>query len=46
MVLAMVVQFNWEIEQMDVKTTFLHGELDETIYMRQPEGYEEGRQGI
>ena len=45
MVLAMVVQFNWEIEQIDVKIVFLHGELDETIHMRQPEGYEEGRQG-
>ena len=28
MVLAMVVQFNWELEQMDVKTAFLHGEFD------------------
>ena len=24
---------------MDVKTTFLHGELKETIYMVQPEGF-------
>ena len=39
-VLALVVPFNWELEQMDVKTTFLHGELEETIYMRQPEGFE------
>lgn len=25
-----------EVEQMDVKTTFLHGDLDEEIYMKQP----------
>ncbi|CAA7027631.1 unnamed protein product [Microthlaspi erraticum] len=28
-----------ELQQMDVKTDFLHGYLDETIYMEQPEGY-------
>jgi hypothetical protein len=27
------------IHQMDVKTTFLNGELDEKIYMRQPNGF-------
>ena len=24
---------------MDVKSTFLHGDFDEDIYMKQPEGY-------
>ncbi|OMO62209.1 Zinc finger, CCHC-type [Corchorus capsularis] len=30
---------NLEIHQMDVKTTFLNGDLDEKIYMDQPEGF-------
>ena len=36
MLLAIVAQFDLELEQMDVKTTFLHGELEERIYMKQP----------
>ena len=32
-VLAMVAHLDMELEQMDVKTAFLHGDLDEQIYM-------------
>lgn len=39
--LAMVAQFDMELEQMDVKTAFLHGDLKELIYMVQPEGFKE-----
>jgi len=39
--LSIVVQFDMELEQLDVKTAFLHGNLDEYILMSQPEGYEE-----
>ena len=39
MMIALAVQRDWEIEQMDVKTTFLNGDLDETIYMTQPDGF-------
>lgn len=28
-----------ELDQLDVKTAFLHGRLDEAILMAQPEGY-------
>jgi len=45
MLLAMVVQFDLELEQMDVKTTFLHDELEKKIYMKQPERYiQEGKE--
>ena len=30
---------DWEIEGMDVKLAFLHSDLDEEIYMEQPEGF-------
>uniref|UniRef100_A0A1J3IJ96 Retrovirus-related Pol polyprotein from transposon TNT 1-94 n=1 Tax=Noccaea caerulescens TaxID=107243 RepID=A0A1J3IJ96_NOCCA len=39
LLLSAVVHFDMELQQMDVKTAFLHGYLDETIYMEQPEGY-------
>uniref|UniRef100_A0A803Q997 Reverse transcriptase Ty1/copia-type domain-containing protein n=1 Tax=Cannabis sativa TaxID=3483 RepID=A0A803Q997_CANSA len=39
MMLALAVQFDWNIEQMDVKTAFLNGRLEETIYMKQPDGF-------
>ena len=38
-VLAMVANLDIELEQMDVKTAFFHSDLDEQIYMEQPEGF-------
>ena len=37
--LSLVIAFDPELEQMDVKTTFLHGDLDEEIYLKQLEGF-------
>ena len=39
MVLAIVVLRNLEVHQMDMKTTFLNGYLDEEIYMEQLKGF-------
>ena len=39
MVLAIDALRNLETHQMDVKITFVNGELDEEIYIEQPEGF-------
>ena len=38
--MSVVVNQDLELEQMDVKTAFLHGTLDQELYMEQPEGFE------
>ena len=38
LVLSIVASKIWEAHHMDVKSAFLHGDLEEEIYMKQPEG--------
>ncbi|CAM8957513.1 unnamed protein product [Rhodiola kirilowii] len=39
LLIALTDVHDWHIEQMAVKTAFLHGDLLETIHMCQPEGF-------
>ena len=38
-VLGIAASMNLEVEQLNVKTAFFHGDLEEEIYMEQPEGF-------
>lgn len=39
LILSLATINKWELRQMDIKNVFLHGELQEEVYMKHPQGF-------
>jgi hypothetical protein len=39
-IIALAAKMKWKLHQMDVKTAFLNGIIEEEVYIEQPQGFE------
>ncbi|KAI5318865.1 hypothetical protein L3X38_038573 [Prunus dulcis] len=43
-IFSLAAMHGWKLRQLDIKNAFLHGDLDEEVYMKQPQGFEDPKQ--
>ena len=39
-IIALAAKMKWKLHQMDVKTAFLNGVIEEEVYIEQPQGFD------
>jgi hypothetical protein len=44
--LSVAANRSWDVQQLDIKTAFLHGTVDTDVYMMQPPGFVDGVQNV
>ena len=37
--ISLAATYNWDLHQLDIKNVFLHGDLQDEVYMKQPQGF-------